>query len=265
MYARERQRAEDLRARQPHAAQVLTLYLALLEVWEEPAKDASITWAAEHLLPKVVQATAEHGPEPLARAVSSLNGGAAELLAAWLAGDELEPAERYLARASMRGPLEATRHPLSASSRPDRCPCCGGPPQLSYRSDSDDPLVSGRRMLQCARCAGTWAFSATLCAACGSGGKRIVYAETRPGPQVGREGWERVRKGAPPRPVSTYDALFPHVRAEACETCKRYLIDVDLGRDPRAVPEVDELAALPLDLHLAEQGLSKITPNLMGF
>jgi hypothetical protein len=31
------------------------------------------------------------------------------------------------------------------------------------------------------------------------------------------------------------------------------------------VPEVDELAALPLDLYAAGCGLSKITPNLMGF
>ena len=34
---------------------------------------------------------------------------------------------------------------------------------------------------------------------------------------------------------------------------------------PRAVPEVDELVALPLDLYAGEHGLTKITPNLMGF
>jgi len=28
---------------------------------------------------------------------------------------------------------------------------------------------------------------------------------------------------------------------------------------------VDELVAMPLDLYAADQGLSKITPNLMGF
>ena len=38
-----------------------------------------------------------------------------------------------------------------------------------------------------------------------------------------------------------------------------------MERDPRAVPEVDELVALPLDLHAADQGLTKVTPNLMGF
>ena len=58
---------------------------------------------------------------------------------------------------------------------------------------------------------------------------------------------------------------FPHIRVEACAGCRRYLIDLDLGRNPRAVPEVDELTALPLDLYAAEQGFSKITPNLMGW
>ncbi len=58
---------------------------------------------------------------------------------------------------------------------------------------------------------------------------------------------------------------FPHLRIEACASCERYLLDIDLGRDPQAVPDVDELAALPLDLYAAEHGLSKITPNLMGF
>ena len=71
-------------------------------------------------------------------------------------------------------------------------------------------------------------------------------------------------------PEATGDAAgdaptFPHLRIDACASCERYLIDVDLGRDARAVPEVDELAALPLDLYATEQGLLKITPNLMGF
>jgi len=59
--------------------------------------------------------------------------------------------------------------------------------------------------------------------------------------------------------------LFPHLRIAACATCRRYLIEVDMERDARAVPEVDELAALPLDLYAADEGLTKVTPNLMGF
>jgi formate dehydrogenase maturation protein FdhE len=39
---------------------------------------------------------------------------------------------------------------------------------------------------------------------------------------------------------------------------------VDGRKDPAAVPIVDELVALPLDLHVRERGFSKIVPNLMG-
>ena len=70
---------------------------------------------------------------------------------------------------------------------------------------------------------------------------------------------------APRKKAGAPMPMFPHLRIESCSSCNRYLIDVDLGHDARAVPEVDELTALPLDLDAAERGLSKITPNLMGF
>ena len=60
-------------------------------------------------------------------------------------------------------------------------------------------------------------------------------------------------------------AVFPHIRIEACDSCRQYLLNVDLASDPAAVPVVDELAALPLDLYARDRGFSKITPNLMGF
>jgi formate dehydrogenase maturation protein FdhE len=40
---------------------------------------------------------------------------------------------------------------------------------------------------------------------------------------------------------------------------------IDLTRDRRAVPVVDEIAAIPLDFFAKERGLQKIVPNLMGF
>jgi formate dehydrogenase maturation protein FdhE len=42
-------------------------------------------------------------------------------------------------------------------------------------------------------------------------------------------------------------------------------LTIDLDRDPRAVPLVDEIAAIPLDLYAKERGLTKLVPNLMGF
>lgn len=271
-------RAETLRDRHDFSAEILTLYLALLEVWHDAwataqtdlGKDteppeAVARWTAEHVLPRVVAVTAEAGPQPLVESLfpnpaKDVNS-AGDLLAAYLAGEDLVPVERYLARASLRGSLEWVSADAACAKDPSprgerRCPRCGGPPQLSFRTDTGERLVSSRRQLLCARCGHGWNFSSSTCAACGEteGGRRTVYAEHREGTKVGR-----AANGDAP------DAMFGHLRIEGCESCRRYLLDVDLGHDPRAVPEVDELAALPLDLYAAEQGLSKITPNLMGF
>ncbi|HKN51814.1 MAG TPA: formate dehydrogenase accessory protein FdhE [Amycolatopsis sp.] len=263
-WAASRRRAENLRERHDFAAGPLTLYIGLIEVWEnawEAARarqpDDLTGWAAQHVLPDVVAATAKSGPVVLAESLATADlGAAAELLTAWLAGAELVPVERYLARATLRGPLAAVDAGAACAGDPAprgdrRCPDCGGPPQLSFRSDTGDRLVSGHRQLQCARCASSWSFSASACAHCGATEGRTIYSERGDGPQVGRS--------------ENGHATFPHLRVEACSGCRRYLVDVDLGRDPRAVPEVDELAALPLDLYAAEQGFSKITPNLMGW
>src|SRR6266542_4066661 len=113
-----RRRAEVLRDRYPFAAEVLTLYLALLDVWEEawgtareepPEVGALAGWAAARVLPRIVEATARAGPEPLAAASRTLleERTASEPLAAWLAGEELSPVQCYLARASLRAPIEA--------------------------------------------------------------------------------------------------------------------------------------------------------------
>ena len=67
------------------------------------------------------------------------------------------------------------------------------------------------------------------------------------------------------RAKAEQQAVFPHVRIEACDSCKRYLLNVDLLADPAAVPLVDEISALPLDLYAREKGFTKITPNLMEF
>jgi hypothetical protein len=267
-----RVRAQALRDRYPFAAEPLALYLALLDVWEEgwdlarderPPPPAIAGWAAERVLPHVVKATEAAGPEQLVDATRAA-GRLDDAFATWLGGGELNPVERYLARASLHPVLVALDADAGKACaddpapRDDRhCPRCGGVPQLSFRSDAQDPLVSGRRYLACGRCAQTWSYSGTACPSCAqtSGGHRTVYTERRAGPVVGR---------TPDGPVDD-PPVFPHLRIDACTACGRYLVDVDVGRDPRAVPEVDELAALPLDLYATERGLSKITPNLLGF
>jgi ribosomal protein L37E len=269
-WANHRRRAEALSARFPFAAEMLTLYLALTDVWdgqaerilaERPRPGDLPQWTVDRVLPDVAKATEAAGPVGLVDAVQArlAEGDLVAPLAAWLRGEEPDPVERYLARAALTPALAVLDPGPACADDPSprgerRCPHCGGMPQVSYRSDAGDGLVTGRRHLVCVRCGRSWAYSASACAGCGedTGSQRTVYAERSAGPVVGRGD----REAGP--------ATFPHLRVEACTSCQRYLIDVDLGRDPRAVAEVDELAALPLDLYATERGHTKLAPNLMG-
>ena len=51
---------------------------------------------------------------------------------------------------------------------------------------------------------------------------------------------------------------------EACQSCRAYLKAIDVTRDGTAVPEVDELASVVLDLWAAGNGYTKLQPNLFG-
>ena len=46
-------------------------------------------------------------------------------------------------------------------------------------------------------------------------------------------------------------------------TCKAYTMTVDLTKDGLAVPEVDELAAMPLTLWANEKGYHKVSRGVL--
>ena len=64
-------------------------------------------------------------------------------------------------------------------------------------------------------------------------------------------------------PVHTAESIT-HVRVDACTTCSRYIKTVDLRKRGDAVPLVDELAAVELDIWAQEQGLTKLRVNVLG-
>ena len=269
-----RERAAELAERHPHAAQMLRLYHALTVVQESAVQlipsplagegqggGSIAAFAVEHVLPGIIDITVELGPRALRDGVIELYAAAnlEGLIQRWLDQKPLNPFETYLARASASPLLEATPHPDPAhagnpatlttmappqggrelSQIPSRCPNCGGLPQLSYFAVSGEALVSGPRYLVCSRCATNWIFSRMMCAGCGeSNGTKL--------------------------PIFQEHERFPHVRVDGCQTCKKYLLTFDLRRDTRAVPVVDEIAALPLDLYARDQGFNKIAANLMG-
>jgi len=251
-WVRRRRRAQKLLEHYPFAAQLLRLYRALLDVQEpaflnalsdRPDPSALERYVAEHVMLPVVDVTVTVGPPSLAAAVLERirAGNTAALISEWLAGEGQPPVDTYLARASAGPVLEAIGPPApcSAPVSDGECPRCAGLPQVSYLSDAGAALVSGPRMLVCCRCSENWTHQRMTCPGCGeqTTSKLPIFADV-----------ERL----------------PHLRADACETCQRYVITVDLRKDTAAVPIVDELVALPLDLHAQERGFSKLVPNLMA-
>lgn len=125
------------------------------------------------------------------------------------------------------------------------CPSCGARPQLSYLQTP--PSIAGggagsegaSRYLLCSLCCTDWQINRILCAHCGeSNPEKLPYYQSE---------------------------QLPIVRVEACDSCKHYLKGIDLTKDGRAVPLVDELAAPALDIWAQEHGYEKIELNLAGF
>lgn len=278
-WPKRRRRAAELRERWPFAGEVLAFYTALLEVQERafvaaledaPRPGAVAAYAAERVLPHVLEVSAASGPPALVASVLERfhEADVAQIVRRWLRGDELLGVDRYVARAAAGPVLEALGSAAGAACEGPRderhCPTCGGLPQLSYLASSPEDLVTAHRYLECERCATPWAYARMTCAACGEtdAAKLPLYAEV--GTTQAELSGSVVKPGGV-RPATAANAQFPHVRIDGCQTCSRYLLTVDVERDGRAVPLVDELAAIPLDLYAKERGMSKVVPNLMGF
>jgi FdhE protein len=124
-----------------------------------------------------------------------------------------------------RQALESKVHTTTVQST---CPFCFEKPVVA--------ILRPERSLQCRRCFTEWAFRRLLCPGCGEEDREKLPVYTSP--------------------------EFAHIRVEACDTCRHYIKAVDLTRDGNAVPEVDEIAALPLDLWAMEQNYEALATNL---
>ncbi|HEV2282155.1 MAG TPA: formate dehydrogenase accessory protein FdhE [bacterium] len=287
-WAARRARADVLRERYPFAREPLALYRALVDVQEsawsaarlDPPRGADVAgYVADRVLPGVIDVSAAAGPKTLADLLRAQFAGASipargEMIRRWLDGEERAPVERYLARASAGPVLEALGEragdACGSGGRPGgdevRCPVCGGLPQLAYIAAPPDSLAAGPRSLLCSRCASSWAYPRLTCASCGEQdtAKLTVLAEEGTDERTLSGSTVRGLRGRPDPGARGAEPRFPHMRIDACAACSRYLVSIDLGRDPRAVPVVDELAAIPLDLHAVDRGFTKVVPNLMG-
>jgi FdhE protein len=115
------------------------------------------------------------------------------------------------------------------------CPFCAEKPVLAVLRPEGE---GGKRYLVCSLCSTEWEFRRLLC------------------PQCGEEDKEKL-------PIFTAEQ-FPYIRLEMCDTCQTYMKAIDLTKNGLAVPEVDDLASVALDLWADEKGYTKLQVNLFG-
>jgi FdhE protein len=198
----------------------------------------------EYGLAEVLRFAAESGPAALAeearaRGRDEASAARSRLLVFW-SGDR-EPGEGYyLSRALLRPYVEVLRGLGIAPDRVRRageCPFCGGAPWIAARRSESD-ADGARRLLGCDLCGEEWPFGRVRCPCC--------FEED------------------PTKLPSFRSETYPTVRIEACETCRRYVKSIDLTTDARAIPEVDDLVSLGMDLWAQEQGYARFSPGLAG-
>jgi formate dehydrogenase accessory protein FdhE len=138
----------------------------------------------------------------------------------------LQPYAEYLADHRERAHFDGT---------PSICPLCGGKPVAGVLRTEGD---GAKKSLICMLCSHEWTFRRVYCPACGE--EREPQMAFYSAPEIA------------------------HVRVDVCDTCHTYLKSIDLTKMGLAVPVVDELATIPLDLWAVAHGYQKLQINALG-
>jgi FdhE protein len=251
-------RARELAERQSGSRELLTFYWKLLgaqkEVYEKLARKKEWNLAGmlsrdlsvlRTMMPSLLEVVKASGPLALADEAGRLLRATEDeidgiLTEYWLAPTDAQFFAKALLQPYACRLVEIGARPVDRNLgiAENRCPFCGGKPQVAILTTHDlDPDVGSRHLI-CSTCFTEWSFRRVVCAGCGEEHPaKLGYFHT-----------------------GEYD----HVRAEFCDTCKHYIKSIDLTKLGLAVPLVDEVAAAPLDLWAHGQGYEKIELNLVG-
>lgn len=255
------QRAQELAHQHSFAAEILGFYIHVARFQEDLHRELDKAFPKQSQLASVsaelsrdelenlssrfesfLCVTEAHGPPPLAELSGELRERGQELWSellnsAWTAHASSDaPSLLALAFLQPYAELLRSRAQLGPSSTARAlCPFCNRKPGLSILRQMGD---GGARSMVCSFCLAEWNFRRIICPGCGEEDNRKL-------------------------PVFTASD-FDYIRVECCDTCKTYVKCVDLTKNGRAEPLVDELASAPLDLWAREHGYAKLQSNLLG-
>jgi FdhE protein len=243
-------RASELAAKHPESRELLRFYGRLAAVQKTAFEDLTSAGRTDLALllahfPALLEMVRQHGPEKLAAFAEAhlvsdaqresllrtyWNGETRGNLpatepAAFFARSLLQPYAEYLAR----------RATFDLSAAGSLCPFCGARPVAAILRGEGE---GARRSLICCLCATERPYRRVLCPGCNEEDKDKL-------PVFVAEEWD-------------------YIRVEACDTCKTYLKCINLAKNGRAVPMVDELAAASLAIWAEEHGYAKLEPNILG-
>ena len=228
-------RAQLLSESYPASVEVLRFYGALVCFQQEIAGLLGDWDSLLGFREPLVELIRTHGPAALEQAAQKLDEAACRtaLQAYWELMDTSSTSS-FFARVLLQ-PYAATRDLPMARKPEHHCPHCGHRPQVgALRPQGEGSALT----LVCSLCPNEWPFKSGRCTRCGEESERNFAYYTAPG--------------------------FDHLRVQACDSCRAYHLTVDLAKDPAAIPDVDELTALPLDIWAHTQGYEKVQPNLAG-
>ena len=258
-WQRRIQRAQELASQHSFAAEILGFYThvarfqedlhqRLSTVLQSPAASAGRDLTASELselssrFGSFLSMAEARGPKALAELSRELHARGVdfwrELLNRGWTAHSASDAEGLLAQAFLQPYAELLRS--RAQLRPSQtthalCPFCCRKPALGVLRPMGD---GGARSLICSFCLAEWEFRRIVCPGCGEEDDKKLAVFTA--------------------------SDFDYIRVECCDACRTYIKSVDLTKNGRAEPLVDELAAAPLDLWAREHGYAKLQNNLLG-
>lgn len=228
VWQRRADRARVLSDTYPATREILSFYTRLASWQAEAASRVERFQDLTEVAPSLLEWVSREDTPALAKAARDLNTRTLDsvLREYWEEPGAVTPNE-FFARALLQ---------LYAAILPDGidCPWCGLPPQAGLLRSQGDGLALER---VCGLCFRSRGHPRGQCPHCGDSSEA-------------------------PAAYTTPD--LPHLRLSACDACRGYYVLVDQEREPGAIPEVDELAALPLDLWAVEHGYRKLQPNIVG-
>jgi FdhE protein len=244
-------RARELAEKYPSVAELLTFYQELARFQQSVAE--RLASAPEHDLPsllpffpELISLARRQGSPTLAEAAAILEQDPPEDRLALLEGvwqhqvesRHLTGEDAFFSQALLQPYSEFLAEKAGARSGDSSsglCPFCGSKPQVAVLRPEGD---GAKRFLLCSLCSTEWMFRRVLCPNCGEEDKDKL-------------------------PVFSAQE-FDYVRIDACDTCRAYIKSIDLSKNGRAIPIVDELATVSLNLWAVEKNYHKLRPNLFG-